>query len=800
VYPDANGVPITAAGAVVDVSKYILDAIRFGYLVSPDDPLDIYEPDDRTGTNPDGGFGAALQTQAELEASAIPASIDALEILGCLAAGDGGGGTVKRIAEDSLPPIGFTGASTGTLTAGDGSRWVYVPDSRGVNVRFFGALGDDISSPEENALGINEALFFDMYYARQGCTYIPAGTYTLADTIHIGYGVTASSYRSTTLEGDGKMYAGSSPFGGTALIPVNTDRPVIAVQGTRSPRIKRLAIQGPNRDFIIVNNLGNFDPAVDDTDINEWLGPSLHANANSRYAPFAAIAIDPYAGPRPAVSYPDVVYPESFGAVAQYDKLFSSDVSMQDLFIGGVVVPIVVQPCDADGNADFTSIRDCSFEQNVYGFVSAGNSQSRILQADNCIASQFHTGIANAVHGRQIGKFGSEWRNCHFGACIQWIDLPNGPYAGPMRFVGCYGEQVWRIGNYGNVSASNQPLTFDNVDFSFDSQDPVSNALRGVPPDVLSVSLSSVTFKDVTFTHYESTLLFDGDARFFTFEGTQTYSDHPRANMYEKIAHNFTCDGIMFAISQTIDRPSRFKNKMAKRYNLSTGGDLLTDVVSDVAVSSRAIGFPAWARTAVAESTPDYTADAPSPWIMVLAKSSLSFSMSGLTLTVTSWPLNTYQNSLGGMPGDVIYDSQSGSIFFVRSYSAGTLIAELQNNYIGTTPRVAISPTSGDFYVGLSRIYLPGSYLSATFSASTTVSNVARADGVGTNLTSLISDGDRMYAGLGHVKLDFTYVDSTNVISSVTNGSPGSFVIGANPATTGTRPIGFLVRQAPANV
>jgi hypothetical protein len=53
-YPDANGVPITAAGAIVDVSKYIRDAINSGFLLTYD-PLDVYEPDDRTDTGGGGG-------------------------------------------------------------------------------------------------------------------------------------------------------------------------------------------------------------------------------------------------------------------------------------------------------------------------------------------------------------------------------------------------------------------------------------------------------------------------------------------------------------------------------------------------------------------------------------------------------------------------------------------------------------------------------------------------------------------------------------------------------------------------
>lgn len=50
-YLDANNVPITSAGAIVPVSAYIDDALRRGD-VSTSDPLDVYDPEDRTGVIP----------------------------------------------------------------------------------------------------------------------------------------------------------------------------------------------------------------------------------------------------------------------------------------------------------------------------------------------------------------------------------------------------------------------------------------------------------------------------------------------------------------------------------------------------------------------------------------------------------------------------------------------------------------------------------------------------------------------------------------------------------------------------
>lgn len=53
-YPDASGIPVTSRGAIVDLSKYIEDAIRDGGLLTWD-PYGFYQPEDRleTGQAPD---------------------------------------------------------------------------------------------------------------------------------------------------------------------------------------------------------------------------------------------------------------------------------------------------------------------------------------------------------------------------------------------------------------------------------------------------------------------------------------------------------------------------------------------------------------------------------------------------------------------------------------------------------------------------------------------------------------------------------------------------------------------------
>jgi hypothetical protein len=99
-------------------------------------------------------------------------------------------------------------------------------------------------------------------------------------------------------------------------------------------------------------------------------------------------------------------------------------------------------------------------------------------------------------------------------------------------------------------------------------------------------------------------------------------------------------------------------------------------------------------------------------------KTSLStISLSSKTLTVVFTAraeCEFYRN--GPLPGDVIWDDNSGAVFFVRSQIGLTVLAELQNNYrsngIGAYNTIAAFSTKTDnLYFVNSRVYTPEYYL-----------------------------------------------------------------------------------------
>ncbi|MBN2447661.1 MAG: hypothetical protein JXO22_13085 [Phycisphaerae bacterium] len=136
-YPDAAGVPITSAGAIVDSSKYITDAVNRGYLLT-EDPLGIFQPDDRT--TPGGGSGGgsmnAFATAALLGGSLGTVDGSVSVTTGCLASGDGGGGDWYWASGDSTTEN--VGTVVGASVVGRWKRLYSGP----LNARWFGATGN----------------------------------------------------------------------------------------------------------------------------------------------------------------------------------------------------------------------------------------------------------------------------------------------------------------------------------------------------------------------------------------------------------------------------------------------------------------------------------------------------------------------------------------------------------------------------------------------------------------------------------------------------------------------------------
>lgn len=617
--------------------------------------------------------------------------------------------------------ISKTGIATQTITdvlledpADDGS----------VGVKRFGAVGDGVA---DDTAAIQAAINYAIYTAspKIGTVVFPPGSYKISDTLHMGYG---TGFTSITLEGDGSSYGGESGFGGTRIIPTFSDRPAINVQGARRARIRKLAILGLNNTYVKNAGLGGTGAVVDDTAVAAWIDPALNANANSRYAPYAGITVDAYSGAAPAPAYPAVTYPAFLGAVAQYNKNFSSGVVIEDCVIAGFVVGVVVQPGNSDGNGDFVSLRDTSISYCAYG-VSVGQSQSRLVNFYNGAISSVHTCFVNNVHGKQIGKFGGVISGAALEGVIQLFDMNTGS-SGPLLFDGCYGELVWRIGNTNTAAAGSFPYLMNACEFAFLSHP----AIRGVPKLLVEGGGNNITVRGGSLG-LPSIGAFAGGMK---FDGTLVIaSDMSGASTSRNLAQRASGGIIPLGLQIVQDeglelRTNATTGQIALQKNAAPGGR--TKTLGRLAQSVQ------WREVAASS--------APVSCARILSQGSVAANplvIAGLSGTID---LTATNPPYGIRAGDLIQHDTTGTVFLVTSNAGLIASVTALNNYSnpgsGNALRTAVA--GGNWYVLNARMYSTTYPLYGTLtSGSAVMTNVNRGDGYGAYIGTDLAVGDFLF-------------------------------------------------------
>jgi hypothetical protein len=656
----------------------------------------------------------------------------------------------------------------------------------------------------DDTAAIQAAIDFVMYRAQSngGRVRIPAGTYKTTDCLHLGYGTNA---RSVVLEGEGYNFRGERQFCGTTIRPTFSDRPAINIQGARGTVVRGLSIIGVLKRYIESNRLGSFEPAptVDDTNPATWHDPSAHANQDARYAPYAGVAIDAYGGARPATSYPDVSYPSFLGKVAQYNKGASSDVLIEDVYIAGFAVGIANQPCDYDGNGDFTSIRRCYIELCKWG-ISVGNTQSRNVHIDGLEACFVYAVLTNRRHGKQLGKFGGAVIDLSCFALINIVDF-GGFYPQPITFINLYAESLWRIGSIVSASHNEGSITFLNCEFYFHNQ----TDTRGVPTHIVDGGGSGpidLRFVGSVFSAYPSVVAIAPLAP--VFDGC-FFRNENRTSLWQKFAHNALAGGLVTTRFEHARGQGRIK---VSYYDLDTGSVGATPIWTGPAQTkaTRNICTSVYASEILAaddKSAPavrmPLLADPTTNVVVKTALSAISLSNKTLTLTFTARAEWEFYRT-GPLPGDVIWDDNSGSVFFVYSRSALTVRAELQNNYRsngagGYNTITPFSTETGNLYVVNSRVYTPRYYLRGdTAAASAIITNVARDDGYAAWFDPQIATNDYVWVSDRHDN----WVSPTAALIRARDQAAGTITLAGSTGmrTQTRRRLDLFIRQPPANV
>lgn len=356
---------------------------------------------------------------------------------------------------------------------------------------------------EKNRRAIQRAIDLIQLGAAQAYVSIPAGDYEFSGTIHQGYGV---SYTTIVVKGAGRRY-GSVPGSGTILWHRgSTHYQAWNMQGQRAPRLSHLSIRGSLYDAIFQTLFSPADKRLHEESYN--VAPDRSDGGDGRYNPYAGVTIDAFAGDRPQASYPDVAYDRSLGAVPQYGKLFSSQMTLDDVDISGFIAGVCVQPCNADGNGDYLLLERCAVNYNKFA-ISVGNGQSRIVGARNSLFNGAFCALTNSRHGRQIGQFGGEFSTCEIGISV-WLGEINLSFSTNLKFTGCKSESVWACFKTTGIGGS---ISFEACDLNFNWQlDPG----LGVPPHMITGDGANVEFNRCSLRY---ATIFSSEARLLRFVG-----------------------------------------------------------------------------------------------------------------------------------------------------------------------------------------------------------------------------------------------------------------------------------------
>lgn len=640
-----------------------------------------------------------------------------------------------------------------------------------------GALTLDVSDAVQRA--IDYAIYRNSAGRRYNAKVVfHGGDYRLDKTIHVGYGTT---FTSVLVEGAGP--------GTTLFWPTHNDQPGISIQGARGTTIRGIGIYGLNRSYIygFMNN-----PQMQHLDPANWVNPVLPESATSRYAPYVGIAIDGYSGVRPATSYPDVTYPAFMGAVSQYGKGISSRVWIDDCIIQGFVVGVTNQCSDIDGNGDFTKLSRTEIGACVYG-LSIGNSQARLTSFSNGGSHRCHTFLLTGIHGRQQGMPEVRIVDSEIRLGMYWLNCPQTGYGQGPHFVDCYGEAMYALGTVGGAGAQDQyPTRFDHCQFSFSLWE---NHI-GAPVYVMRNEGSGhVIFNSCSWDSQdvEVRIAFYGQRGASSYIIRENHFDTSiAAEQWARYAVNATCG---FTFNELSTNLADFSCRTTAQYDLDTGLADRSGLFGSHSEGPRNRLLPVYCKTALANPN-DPGFGMPHP-VYSLGKSGKTITTDGLDVTVdlgAGWFDVWFQNR-GGDVGDVVWDSETGVTFYVRSRTGKVITMRAQNGFDGAFQLLTPITTAGSLYFLNTRRYTP-QYVTytATSSSSPIATGAQRDDGFKAFLSTEIAVGDAFWVD---PTVDHFLTEGNAQIAAV-DANAGTITASGNFRRTETRTRLKLFVRAPA--
>jgi hypothetical protein len=575
---------------------------------------------------------------------------------------------------------------------------------------------------------------------------LPSGIVRIDRPIQINYGI---AYRSFILEGEGVLRGGEHGMMGTAIYANFDTDMAIAVTAGVDVLIRSMAIIGQNFDHIVDLAFNGNDMA--DLQASAWVDPALPAIASSRYAPYSGIAIDPYCGTQPADHYSDVLIPAGFGAVAQYGKPPSRNVTIEDVNIQGFVVAVALQPSDFDGSGDFVHLNRVVAYYNTYIF-SWGNSQARVNSCTDCTFQGFHTAFASTIHGKRIGMPQIAVRACSFEVGVQLFECMNLGYGIGPSFSDCFAEAIYMLGKCNGQSKDACGLSFRNCEFGFSWWD-----RYGVPTWVLECMGGHQVIFDTTFLYNTATVrgymnfrcsgsgISDEPARQLQFNGCQTIAPALGATLPERCAQNGTL-GITVSLGSTcLDRFSVTNGYLT---NLDTNVQLeIGTLHTEQNPAPRHLCAPVYSKKLKSLTTGnDPGIDV--AWRISPISVTTIVSVVGRVITFTSAGVTSASLAhTGGDIGDVLIGLNTGAAYIVTARTGITIEMEAMSGFDNDGELLTALATGANVLYAINcRRYVPALVLYGDItSGSPVIDNIVMGSGAAPDLESVLAEGDYIY-------------------------------------------------------
>lgn len=369
---------------------------------------------------------------------------------------------------------------------------------------------------------------------------LPTGVYSIGSPLMLmKWSGSAFSFFNVHIMGDKSAYFAEAPYVKSVVIrPTFKDVPAICIQNGRSVVIENISIQGLNT-FSIGNGITspNYPELMTNTTyINNGV-------RDSRYSPYAGIAIDPFGSSVPA----DGGYP---GLSAYYanGSAGSSRVTLRDVGISNFTCGVVISPNGDSVQADMISFENCSIWYCKTG-VSNCQSQARGITWRGGDVYFCLYGFDGVTYGAQEGYAPSI-----FGVIMSGKYLFNTTNNFQTQvFSGIEAESFGSIGFLGSTNQSPHPVTFRGCEFQFSN-------FGGIFADWHCFAVTPVLFDGCHFAppcgSYRSPLRFfsaDGTGMRFKscsfFAGSGTFLEFP-LNVSDGVAtrqwENVYFDGCVF--------------------------------------------------------------------------------------------------------------------------------------------------------------------------------------------------------------------------------------------------------------